>query len=83
MRFVDLRKCLLCFFSLFLYLKEFVQDVASRGLSLVYNLSDASSQNELANSLLNQLIGGKRAVNQVAEDTELFAEDMLGKTPSG
>ncbi|KAI9579486.1 proteasome-associated protein ECM29 homolog [Glossina fuscipes] len=62
---------------------EFVQDVASRGLSLVYNLSDASSQNELANSLLNQLIGGKRAVNQVAEDTELFAEDMLGKTPSG
>lgn len=62
---------------------EFVQDVASRGLGLIYSLSDANSQNDLANSLLDQLIGGKRKVNQVAEDTELFAEGMLGKTPTG
>uniref|UniRef100_A0A1I8MU05 Proteasome-associated protein ECM29 homolog n=1 Tax=Musca domestica TaxID=7370 RepID=A0A1I8MU05_MUSDO len=62
---------------------EFVQDVASRGLGLVYNLSDPTSQNELANSLLDQLMGGKRKVNKVNEDTELFAEGMLGKTPTG
>ncbi|CAD7011930.1 unnamed protein product [Ceratitis capitata] len=62
---------------------EFVQDVASRGLGLVYTLSDADSQNDLANSLLDQLIGGKRQVNKVSEDTELFAEGMLGKTPTG
>ncbi|KAL7736336.1 hypothetical protein ACLKA6_014807 [Drosophila palustris] len=62
---------------------EFVQDVASRGLGLVYALSDANSQGELANSLLDQLIGGKRQVNQVSGDTELFAEGMLGKTPTG
>ncbi|EDV98206.1 GH22981 [Drosophila grimshawi] len=62
---------------------EFVQDVASRGLGLVYSLSDSGSQTELANSLLDQLIGGKRQVNQVAGDTELFAEGMLGKTPTG
>ncbi|XP_055855013.1 proteasome-associated protein ECM29 homolog [Episyrphus balteatus] len=62
---------------------EFVQDVASRGLGLVYSLSDSNSQNDLANSLLDQLIGGKKKVNQVAEDTELFAEGMLGKTPTG
>lgn len=62
---------------------EFVQDVASRGLSLVYNLSDSNGQNELANSLLNQLIGGKRKVNKVDENTELFAEGFLGKTPTG
>lgn len=62
---------------------EFVQDVASRGLGLVYALSDGQSQTELANSLLDQLIGGKRQVNQVSGDTELFAEGMLGKTPTG
>lgn len=62
---------------------EFVQDVASRGLGLVYNLSDPTSQNDLANSLLDQLMGGKRKVNKVNEDTELFAEGMLGKTPTG
>lgn len=65
------------------YFLEFVQDVASRGLGLVYNLSDPTSQNELANSLLDQLMGGKRKVNKVNEDTELFAEGMLGKTPTG
>ncbi|XP_017039245.1 proteasome-associated protein ECM29 homolog [Drosophila ficusphila] len=62
---------------------EFVQDVASRGLGLVYSLSDSGSQTDLANSLLDQLIGGKRKVNQVSADTELFAEGMLGKTPTG
>ncbi|KAH8405828.1 hypothetical protein KR215_009962, partial [Drosophila sulfurigaster] len=62
---------------------EFVQDVASRGLGLVYALSDSNSQTDLANSLLDQLIGGKRQVNQVSGDTELFAEGMLGKTPTG
>lgn len=64
-------------------LTEFVQDVASRGLGLVYTLSDSNSQTDLANSLLDQLIGGKRQVNQVTGDTELFAEGMLGKTPTG
>lgn len=66
-----------------LLIPEFVQDVASRGLGLVYSLSDQSSQNDLANSLLDQLMGGKRKVNKVAQDTELFAEGMLGKTPTG
>lgn len=67
----------------YFFFLEFVQDVASRGLGLVYSLSDRNSQSDLANSLLDQLIGGKRKVNQVASDTELFAEGMLGKTPTG
>lgn len=62
---------------------EFVQDVASRGLGLVYELSAASDQGDLANSLLNQLLGGKRQVNQVTEDTKLFEDGVLGKTPTG
>ncbi|XP_055313108.1 proteasome-associated protein ECM29 homolog isoform X2 [Sitodiplosis mosellana] len=62
---------------------EFVQDVASRGLGLVYELSEAQNQGDLANSLLNQLLGGKRQVTQVTEDTKLFEEGVLGKTPTG
>lgn len=67
----------------FLRCTEFVQDVASRGLGLVYELSEAKNQGELANSLLTQLMGGKRQVNQVNEDTKLFEEGVLGKTPTG
>lgn len=62
---------------------EFIQDVASRGLGLVYSLSDQSGQSDLANSLLDQLIGGRRQVNQVNEDSKIFEEGMLGKTPMG
>lgn len=69
-----------CF--IFLFPIEFVQDVASRGLGLVYELS-SEGQGDLADSLLNQLLGGKRQVNQVTEDTKLFEEGVLGKTPTG
>lgn len=62
---------------------DFVQDVSSRGLGLVFAMSDSSKQTDLANSLLNQLIGGKRHVNQVNADTQLFEDGFLGKTPTG
>lgn len=61
---------------------DFVQDVASRGLGLVFAISDPNHQSDLANSLLEQLLGGKRQVNQVNADTQLFAGE-LGKTPTG
>lgn len=62
---------------------EFIQDVASRGLALVFALSDEKTQINLANDLLDQMIGGKRSTNGVELDTELFPKGMLGKTPSG
>lgn len=62
---------------------DFVQDVASRGLGLVFALSDPNNQTDLANSLLDQLLGGRRQVNQVNADTQLFEEGVLGKTPTG
>lgn len=64
-------------------LSEFIQDVASRGLGLVFSLSDQSGQTDLANSLLDQLIGGRRQVNQVNEDSKIFEDGVLGKTPTG
>lgn len=62
---------------------EFVQDVAARGLGLLWEISN--NQGDLAESLLNQLIGGKRKVIQVADDksTKLFEKGVLGKTPTG
>lgn len=49
----------------------------------MFELSDEQNQSKLANSLLNQIIGGKRQVNQVTGDTKLFEEGVLGKTPTG
>lgn len=62
---------------------EFVQDVASRGLGLLWEMS--KDQSNLADSLLNQLLGGKRQVLQVADDknTKIFEEGQMGKTPTG
>lgn len=57
--------------------------MASRGLGLVYDLSDPQTQSDMANSLLNQMIGGRRQVKQVNDDSVLFEEGVLGKTPTG
>lgn len=50
---------------------------------MVYELSETQNQGDLAQSLLQQLLGGKRQVNQVNEDTKLFEEGVLGRTPTG
>ncbi|XP_050090264.1 proteasome-associated protein ECM29 homolog [Anopheles aquasalis] len=62
---------------------ELVQDVASRALGIVYSLSDAEGQEEMTHLLLDQLIGGRRDVRKVADDTKLFEEGVLGKAPTG
>lgn len=63
---------------------ELVQDVASRGLGLIYSISSESDQAELSNLLLEQLSeGNKGKAKQVTSDTVLFEEGILGKTPQG
>jgi proteasome component ECM29 len=62
---------------------ELVQDVASRGLGLIFSISNESDQSELSNLLLEQLTeGNKGKVTKVAEDTVVF-EGVLGKAPQG
>lgn len=60
-----------------------MQDVASRGLGIIFSISNIDVQTELSNALLDQLTGGRRQVNKVAEDTKLFEEGVLGKAPTG
>jgi proteasome component ECM29 len=66
-----------CFFT------DIVQDVASKGLGLVYDCGDEESRSRLVSQLLNQLTSGRRSVAQVTSDTKLFEEGALGKTPAG
>jgi proteasome component ECM29 len=66
-----------CFFT------DIVQDVASKGLGLVYDCGDEQSRSRLVSQLLNQLTSGRRSVAQVTSDTKLFEEGALGKSPAG
>ncbi|KAK5644780.1 hypothetical protein RI129_006080 [Pyrocoelia pectoralis] len=59
---------------------DIVQDVASKGLCLVY---DNSKSEELLNELVKQLTAGRRHVAQVASDTKIFEHGELGKAPTG
>ncbi|CAH2107601.1 unnamed protein product [Euphydryas editha] len=62
---------------------DIVQDVASKGLSLVYQNSDESQKKALVSEIIEQLTSGKRSVAQVTEDTKIFEEGQLGKAPTG
>lgn len=57
-----------------------MQDVASKGLCLVY---DISKSEELLAALVEQLTTGRRQAVQVTEDTKLFEEGQLGTDPTG
>ncbi|KAI9114257.1 hypothetical protein K1719_014907 [Acacia pycnantha] len=64
---------------------ELTQELASQGMSIVYELSDASMKKNLVNALVNTLTGSgkrKRAIKLV-EDTEVFQAGALGESVSG
>ncbi|XP_061108083.1 proteasome adapter and scaffold protein ECM29 isoform X2 [Conger conger] len=62
---------------------ELSQDVASKGLGLVYELGTEQDQQELVSTLVDTLMTGKRAKHAVSEDTEVFQGGSLGKAPDG
>jgi proteasome component ECM29 len=70
-------KCNTCSFI------DIVQDVASKGLGLVYECGDEESRSRLVSQLVDQLTSGRRSVAQVTGDTKLFEEGALGKSPTG
>ncbi|XP_022153027.1 proteasome-associated protein ECM29 homolog isoform X2 [Momordica charantia] len=63
---------------------ELVQELASQGMSIVYELGDSSMKTNLVNALVSTLTGSgkkKRAIKLV-EDTEVFQE-AIAESPSG
>lgn len=67
----------------YLPMADIVQDIASKGLGLVYDSSEESERKVLVSNLLDQLMQGRKTVNQVTSDTKLFEEGLLGKSPTG
>ncbi|EEC14246.1 hypothetical protein IscW_ISCW021447 [Ixodes scapularis] len=59
------------------------QSIASKGLSLLYELSDEESRGELVSLLLETLTSGRRSTVAVTQDTRLFDEGTLGSAPTG
>ncbi|XP_024395125.1 LOW QUALITY PROTEIN: uncharacterized protein [Physcomitrium patens] len=64
---------------------ELTQEMASRGMSIVYDLGDAATKDELVKALVSNLTGAakKKRVVKVMEDTVVFEENTLGETPGG
>uniref|UniRef100_A0A8K9Y658 Ecm29 proteasome adaptor and scaffold n=1 Tax=Oncorhynchus mykiss TaxID=8022 RepID=A0A8K9Y658_ONCMY len=63
--------------------QELSQDVASKGLGLVYEMGGEGDQQELVSTLVETLMTGKRVKHAVSEDTEVFQGEALGKAPDG
>ncbi|XP_059624994.1 uncharacterized protein LOC132268214 [Cornus florida] len=64
---------------------ELTQELASQGLSIVYELGDETMKKNLLNALVGTLTGSgkrKRAVKLV-EDSEVFQEGTIGGTLNG
>ncbi|XP_027329154.1 proteasome adapter and scaffold protein ECM29 [Abrus precatorius] len=64
---------------------ELTQELASQGMSIVYDLGDESMKKNLVSALVNTLTGSgkrKRAIKLV-EDTEVFQDGALGESASG
>uniref|UniRef100_A0A2K5PCI4 Proteasome adapter and scaffold protein ECM29 n=1 Tax=Cebus imitator TaxID=2715852 RepID=A0A2K5PCI4_CEBIM len=62
---------------------ELSQDVASKGLGLVYELGNEQDQQELVSTLVETLMTGKRVKHEVSGETVVFQGGALGKTPDG
>uniref|UniRef100_A0A131YLY1 Proteasome component ECM29 n=1 Tax=Rhipicephalus appendiculatus TaxID=34631 RepID=A0A131YLY1_RHIAP len=62
---------------------ELTQSVASKCLSLLYELSDQADREQLVAQLLDTLTSGRKSTVAVTEDTRLFDEGTLGSTPTG
>uniref|UniRef100_A0A8C8RIP8 Ecm29 proteasome adaptor and scaffold n=1 Tax=Pelusios castaneus TaxID=367368 RepID=A0A8C8RIP8_9SAUR len=61
---------------------ELSQDVASKGLGLVYELGSEQDQQELVTMLVDTLMTGKRVKHEMTGETVVF-QGALGKTPDG
>ncbi|KAF4804062.1 proteasome-associated protein ECM29 [Turdus rufiventris] len=61
---------------------ELSQDVASKGLGLIYELGNEQDQQELVTTLVDTLMTGKRAKHEMTGETVVF-QGGLSKTPDG
>ena len=64
--------------------EEFIQEIASKGISTVYSLGDDSIKDDLVKSLVGSFSDEASVkMHNITGETELFEADTLGKTPDG
>ena len=64
-------------------LSDLVQDAASKGLGVVYECCSEATRQSMVEGLVHTLTEGKRSVQNVTQDTQIFKEGELGAAPSG
>ena len=64
-------------------LSDLVQDAASKGLGVVYECCSEATRQSMVESLVQTLTEGKRSIQNVTQDTQIFKEGELGAAPSG
>ncbi|KAG0232498.1 hypothetical protein BGW42_008118 [Actinomortierella wolfii] len=62
---------------------EMIQEVASKGIGLVYDLGDEKMRSQLVDSLVGMFGENQRSKQKVTAETELFESNSLGQTPDG
>ncbi|KAJ8329188.1 proteasome component M29 [Batrachochytrium dendrobatidis] len=63
---------------------EFTQEVASKGIGIIYDIGNQKVKDELVRSLVSTFTEGRRLAPQsVTGDTQLFDNQTLGTTPDG
>ncbi|XP_061192483.1 proteasome adapter and scaffold protein ECM29-like [Saccostrea echinata] len=62
---------------------DVTQDIASKGLGMIYEISSSQQKDSLVADLVETLTTGKSTKKEVTGDTAVFEEGTLGKTPDG
>ncbi|CAL1546641.1 unnamed protein product [Lymnaea stagnalis] len=62
---------------------EITQDLASKGLGQIMEVCSPSEKDALVSELVETLMTGKSAKNEVSADTTVFQSGALGKAPDG
>ncbi|XP_011494527.1 PREDICTED: proteasome-associated protein ECM29 homolog [Ceratosolen solmsi marchali] len=58
---------------------DIVQEIASKGLYLVYKICPESDRTTLTSTMSSQLLRGKREVQKATDGTQIYEEDHLAK----
>uniref|UniRef100_A0A0M3K9L0 Proteasome-associated protein ECM29 homolog (inferred by orthology to a human protein) n=1 Tax=Anisakis simplex TaxID=6269 RepID=A0A0M3K9L0_ANISI len=79
----ELNKIQFAFINALAESNEFTQDVASKGLGIVFELADETQKKVMMNELVSALSSGRKRVTPVTGDTPIFEGGELGKAPGG
>ncbi|XP_068677297.1 proteasome adapter and scaffold protein ECM29-like isoform X3 [Montipora foliosa] len=79
----NLKEIQMVFMSMLAETDELTQEVASKGLGLVYEHGGGQNKEELVSLLVDTLMTGRRRNQPVTSETKIFEEGELGKAPEG